>query len=120
MRIASCAPSSIVDCSAQCSRALSVKIAQCCAKAFGEAISAQVLLTNPTGFAQKLRKGCWIGHACEAKCVEPDSEQTNLAEDAETNWLPEADEPAVVQTLSSVDDDAHREKLAQMLAEALL
>lgn len=72
--------------------------------------SAQVLITNPTGFTQRLDSGVWLGSATEANLVDP-----GLCEPREE--LPsEPVEPAYVKAVQGRDDQRKR-TLARLLAE---
>ena len=46
---------------------------------------AAVILTNPTGFTQKLKRGMWVGRASEAEIVSEDSQEI-LSEDLTSGY----------------------------------
>ena len=44
---------------------------------------AVVMLTNPTGFTQKLKQGMWVGRASEAEIISEDSEEISSESEGE-------------------------------------
>ena len=77
---------------------------------------ARILLTNPTGFTQKLKKRSWVGRAWEATCVDPTTASDAAAEE-EMEPSDKLETIGVLAVTSETKDSSRKEKLAQKLAE---
>ena len=71
---------------------------------------AQVLLTNPTGFTQRLSKGQWVGHASQAECIDAPPQPQSPSPEEQNRVLE-------VRTEETPDDEGRKRKLATYLAE---
>ena len=80
---------------------------------------AAVILTNPTGFTQKLKRGMWVGRASEAEIVSEDSQEI-LSEDGEEGASSEQhvhDQTQVCVVTAEESAEWRKRKLAEIVCD---
>jgi len=78
---------------------------------------AKLLLTNSTGFTQKLEEGRWVGRASEAEIISDNNSDSPEEEDEDGVEQP-ADELTQVCTVTAVDEtEVRKQRLARLVQE---
>ena len=78
-----------------------------------------VMLTNPTGFTQKLKQGMWVGRASEAEIISEDSEEISSESEGEgaSSEQHAHDQTRVCVVTAEESAEQRRRKLAEIVRD---